>query len=187
METLYALILNEMVTWEIRPVTLRHCLQSPGPGGLTSSEQAGAWSVSGSPRRPGHPFPFASSPGGAAFKSNTYALFSPVSPFLIMEWTKINKNQKQCNWISSKKTRKRNRNIYPCLNFQVPCWTTRLATISNPSPFHWNFLVKFGFLWGCDLTKNTLQVFVSIWNHWSCLSWPLLVSLGWGFGACHSV
>lgn len=42
---------------------------------------------------------------------------------------------------------------------------TRLATISNPNLFHWNFSFKFSFLWGRDLTKNILQVFVSIWNH----------------------
>lgn len=41
---------------------------------------------------------------------------------------------------------------------------TRLATISNPNLFHWNFSFKFNFLWGRDLIKSILQVFVSIWN-----------------------
>lgn len=60
------------------------------------------------------------------------------------------------------KTGKRNPSTRPCLSFQVPHWTTRLATVSDPSVFHWNFLVKFYFLWGHDLTKSTLQVFVSM-------------------------
>lgn len=59
--------------------------------------------------------------------------FSHFSPFLIMEGTKT---KEQWNCIKSNEDWKKKPKYLSLSQFLVPHWTTRLATISDPSVFH---------------------------------------------------